>query len=376
MSPWDVLLLLGLLLVLVPWLLYPALIGVLAPRRAVPPPIEPPGTGGVLSVVLATREPPAMVRARLEDVMRGNWPADQLELVVAVDGDPAPYQFEPLDPAPRRLVVVSRGTEPGKAAALNAGVSAATGGLVIFTDTAQRFAPDAIATLVAAMADQRFGAMSGALSIGNEAEGGSPIARYWRLEKGLRAAEARIHSAIGVTGAIYAMRRALWSPLPDGLILDDLWIPMRLVLAGHRVGFEPGAVATDVRTTTAPQEYRRKVRTLTGNLQLLAWMPAVLLPWRNPVWGQFACHKVLRLATPFSLLAMAAGAVGAAFSRSAAWGWWLLGLGAGATLGAGLLPGPAGRQAREALRWGVTMQGAVIMAAWNGIRGRWNVWQS
>ena len=90
--------------------------------------------------------------------------------------------------------------------------------------------------------------------------------------------EARIHSAIGVTGAIYAMRRELWAALPQGLILDDLYAPMQVVLRGYRVGFCDAAIATDARRFTPKDEYRRKARTLTGVLQLCAWLPSVLSP--------------------------------------------------------------------------------------------------
>ena len=59
---------------------------------------------------------------------------------------------------------------------------------------------------------------------------------------------------IGTTGAIYAMRRACWQPLPDGTILDDLLAPMRAVLAGWRVVFEPRALAFDVTAPTVAAE--------------------------------------------------------------------------------------------------------------------------
>jgi cellulose synthase/poly-beta-1,6-N-acetylglucosamine synthase-like glycosyltransferase len=374
MTGWLVLAALGAAIPVVAWIGYPWLMIRLGERR--PAAAVPPGAPiSIVSVVIATREPPEAVRARLEDLVSGSWPADRLELIVAVDGDPVPYQFEDLSPAAGRLAVVSRGAEPGKAAALNAGVAASTGDLVVFADTAQRFAPDAIRRLVEALGDPRFGAVSGALALGNEADSGSPIVWYWRLEKRLRAAEARFHSTIGVTGAIYAMRRALWAPLPPGLILDDLWIPMRLVLAGHRVGFEPRAVASDTRTTSAAQEYQRKVRTLTGNLQLMAWMPTVLLPGRNPVWLQFWFHKLLRLATPWALLACFAGVIGAGFSASRTLGWGLVGTGAASAVLLAAVPGAPGRRARGALGWMVAMQGAILAATWNGLRGRWNVWQ-
>lgn len=374
MSLWIALALGSALLLLIPWALYPWLaIRLAASRGAEPGSRQDPQA--ILSVVLATREAPEAVRARLQDLLAGAWPAGRLDLVVGVDGETQPYRFDDLDPAPNRLVVVAGGPPGGKASALNAAMQAVTTELVVCTDTHQRFAPDAIARLVAALGDPRFGAVSGALRLGNEANPESLLGRYWSAERRLRAAEARLHSTVGVSGSVYAMRRSLWVPLPSGLILDDLWIPMRLVLSGHRVGFEPGAEASDVRTTTSGQEFERKVRTLTGNLQLVAWMPAVLLPWRNPVWVQFMCHKLLRLATPYALAGFGVGLLGAAFSARPVIGW--------AMLLAALLPlvvaigwrNGVGGRLRHGLEWVLSMQGAILVATWHGLRGQWNVWK-
>src|SRR5207248_5459816 len=56
----------------------------------------------------------------------------------------------------------------------------------------------------------------------------------------------------------------------------------------------------------ARDELRRKVRTLSGNFQLVQRLPALLLPWRNPVWYQLLSHKLLRLAVPWALLGVLA----------------------------------------------------------------------
>ena len=374
MTFWIALTLGSALLLLIPWALYPWLAIRLAAVRE-PEPAGQRSAPESLSVVLATREAPEAVRARLSDLLAGTWPAGRLDLVVGVDGDAEPYRFADLAPAPHRLVVVAADPPGGKASALNAAMRAVTTELVVCTDTQQRFAPDAIARLVEGLDDPRFGAVSGALRLGNEAIPESMLGRYWSAERRLRAAEARLHSTVGVSGSIYAMRRSLWAPLPAGLILDDLWIPMRLVLGGHRVGFEPGATASDVRTTTSGQEFERKVRTLTGNLQLIAWMPAVLLPWRNPVWIQFVCHKLLRLATPYALAGLGLGVLGAAFSARPAVGWALL----AALVLLGLIAlvwrDGLGRRLRHGLEWVLSMQGAILVATWHGIRGEWNVWK-
>ncbi len=67
---------------------------------------------------------------------------------------------------------------------------------------------------------------------------------------------------------------------------------------------DPSAVATDRLPEKSRDEFRRKVRTLSGNFQLVMRLPRILIPWRNPIWFQFISHKLLRLAVPWSLLAM------------------------------------------------------------------------
>lgn len=124
---------------------------------------------------------------------------------------------------------------------------------------------------------------------------------YWRYEKQIRRDESAVGSTMGATGAVYAMRRSLWRPLPPETILDDVLAPMRCVLAGFRVVFADRARAFDRTPRDAKAESLRKRRTLAGNYQLLWLEPSLLLPWRNPAWIQFVSHKVARLAVPFAL---------------------------------------------------------------------------
>jgi hypothetical protein len=154
---------------------------------------------------------------------------------------------------------------------------------------------------------------------------------------------------------------------------------MRVVLRGCRVAFAEHARAYETRRIAMRQEYRRKVRTLTGVIQLCAWMPAVLLPFRNPIWPQFVCHKLLRLLTPYWVLAIIAW--GAALGA----GWLLdhpfatLGL----ALVAPLIVYDYRRSRRSLARraYGVVsslllLQAAVVVATVNGVRRRWDVWRA
>ncbi len=277
-----------------------------ASRR--PPPASAPPTPPV-SIVVAVHNEAAALPARLDNLLSLDYPADQREIVVVSDGS--------TDATPSVLasyVQVRALCLPplGKAAALNEGVRAATHDLIVFADARQRFAPDALRRLVARFGDPEVGAVSGELVIDAERDApaaaasqvGEGVGLYWRYEKWIRRHESEVGSVVGATGAIYAVRRALWTPLPPGTLLDDVLAPMRIALGGHRVVFEPGALAFDAVSPDAAVERRRKVRTLAGNYQLVRLEPRLLLPWINPLFVQFLSHKIGRLVVPYALMAL------------------------------------------------------------------------
>jgi cellulose synthase/poly-beta-1,6-N-acetylglucosamine synthase-like glycosyltransferase len=356
------------------WVVYPGVIAILSRvrrRRLGPGVIATPR----VSVVIATRETAGLVLERIRDCLRTTYAHDRLEIIVAHDRNSPAIDTADLNPSPAEIRIVAADAPGGKAGALNAGVRAATGEVVVFADTHQRFDEHAIPRLVEAVSTEGVGAATGNYELAPGA--GALVSFYWRFERWLRSAEARVHSSVGATGAVYAIRRALWSPLPSGLILDDVYTPMRIVLAGQRVEFVEQAHALELRAPTPTQEYGRKVRTLTGVLQLCAWLPGVLLPWRNPIWPQFVFHKVLRLLTPWLLVLLVAALLATLVTTLS--GASLL-AGAIAVLAAlswvALSRGHRGSRLRHFLLEAVLLQIAVLMAGINGLRGRWQVWDA
>jgi biofilm PGA synthesis N-glycosyltransferase PgaC len=296
-------------------------------------------TPGV-SIVVAARNEGARLGARLENLLAQDYPADRRQIIVVSDGS----SDDTLEVLARYRGVVDAIALPpgGKALALNAGVAAARFEVVVFADARQVFAPDALSQLVAPLADSTVGAVTGELLLDcesalfsnrraasdrrrghvNQLHGmaidrrvqpdrragvastiADGVGMYWRYEKELRRLESLVWSTLGATGAIYAVRRALWQPLPPDTLLDDVLTPMRVVLAGFRVVFNDKAQAFDRAAVDADAESRRKVRTLAGNYQILWLEPRLLLPWHNPVWVQYFSHKLGRLVVPYAWLA-------------------------------------------------------------------------
>ena len=203
-------------------------------------------------------------------------------------------------PVPVRVLVQQH--RLGKAMALNRAHAAACHPLLVFADARQTWADDAIERLVAALADPSVGAVSGDLVVESSPGVMAGVGLYWRFEKWLRLTESRLDSMVSVTGSISAVRRHLFPGIPAGTILDDVYWPLSVALDGYRVVHEERATAFDRLPEKVGDEFRRKVRTLAGNYQLMARMPAALLPWRNRLWWQFVSHRTLRLIVPWALI--------------------------------------------------------------------------
>ena len=320
---------------------YPALLMVWARLRPRTIADTPSCAGPAVSIVIAARNEGARLAKRIDNLLQLEHGGDR-QIVVVSDGS----TDDTLDVlagygASVDVVTVEAG---GKAAALNAGVAHAVHEIVVFADARQVFATNALVELTAPFRDPRVGAVTGELLLDCEARGqrradrrvhssqagpaigpdrrrgadrrapaessiADGVGLYWRYEKQIRRYESAVGSTLGATGAIYAMRRSLWVPLPPETILDDVLAPMRAVLAGYRTVFNESARAFDRTASDVDAEVARKVRTLAGNFQILRLEPRLLLPWANPVWLQYVSHKLGRLVVPYAMLALIASSM-------------------------------------------------------------------
>jgi cellulose synthase/poly-beta-1,6-N-acetylglucosamine synthase-like glycosyltransferase len=204
-----------------------------------------------------------------------------------------------------RVQVVLNQLSQGKASGLNDAIELAQGEIVVFTDVRQKIEPSAVCRLVENFADPEVGCASGELMLGDPSQGesGKGLSLYWRIEKSVRELEAASGSVVGATGALYAVRRELLTTLPPEAILDDVYVPMQVVRQGKRVVFDERARAWDDPNLGTDREFARKVRTLSGNYQLLQLAPW-LLSSSNPIRFEFISHKLMRLVAPLALAAL------------------------------------------------------------------------
>jgi poly-beta-1,6-N-acetyl-D-glucosamine synthase len=258
----------------------------------------------LVSVVMVVRNEERSLAGKLENLLSLDYPPSLLEVVVVSDGSTDRTEAILREYARNRGVkAVLNQLAKGKASGLNDGRQVAQGEIVVFTDVRQPIEPQALRTLLRNFADPQVGCVSGELMLGDpdEREESQGMGLYWRIEKRVRELESASGSVVGATGAFYGVRRELLDAVPPDTLLDDVYIPMQVVRAGKRVVFEPQARAWDLPDLGTGREFARKVRTLSGNYQLLQLSPW-LLSRNNPVRFEFVSHKLLRLVVPFALV--------------------------------------------------------------------------
>ncbi len=304
MTTPEIIFVLSAALVLYTYLFYPAILAVLS--RICSRPIHRSGTKEYsISIVVCAFNEAANIQRRMRELL-DNMDASHLhgELIVVSDGstDDTVRLARALEC--QRVHVLALAQNVGKAAALTQAVHAAKNEIIIFADARQTWSPEALKLLLENFQDARVGAASGELMLESSPGTLAGVGLYWRIEKWIRIHESQIFSAVGATGSICAVRRSLFRPIPSGTILDDVYWPLCVAMQGYRVFHDDRPHAFDQLPAKSSDELRRKIRTLSGNFQLLVRLPAVLLPWRNPIWWQFVSHKLCRLLAPWALILM------------------------------------------------------------------------
>ena len=257
-----------------------------------------------VTVVIAAWNEARNLPRKIASINASDYPLDRLGIIVASDGSDDDTEAVVADFDNVELVTLPM--RQGKPSALNAAMARVTTSHVVFTDARQTLSPDAIRRLMSVLADERVGAVSGELVQLDAGTGESvSVGLYWKYEKWIRRNESRVHSVPGVSGALYAIRAADYSPLPADTILDDFEVPIGILRKGKRIKFESGAIMYDRAEQDSAGEQRRKIRTLLGNYQSFRRNPWLFDPRRNPIWLQFISHKVLRLVVPYWMVVLA-----------------------------------------------------------------------
>ena len=274
--------------------------------RLSPKPVIRGANEPFVSIVMVVRNEERTLPRKLSNLGALNYPPELLEYIIVSDGS-SDRTTEILSEAAKdgRFHILGSPEPKGKACRLNEALAVAKGKIAVFMDARQEIEHDALRLLLENFTDPTVGCVSGELMLGDMVTGEAEkrMGVYWQMEKMIRELESASGSVVGATGALYAARSSLLVPIPAETILDDVFLPLHVSRQGARVVFDSRARVWDEPDLGAKREFRRKVRTLTGNYQLVQLAPWVL-SGANPLRFRFVSHKLLRLAVPFALTAL------------------------------------------------------------------------
>src|SRR5690606_23893730 len=130
--------------------------------------------------------------------------------------------------------------------------------------------PDALRYLVQPLADPEVGLVSGSKTVVRDPHVvGDGEGAYWRYEAFVRRAETQTGSTVAVVGEILAIRRNLYTDIPLDVVLDDAYLCLAVLRAGHRVVYAERAVSVEAPSASRRDELERRRRIGAGRFQLL-----------------------------------------------------------------------------------------------------------
>ncbi|HAH21468.1 MAG: hypothetical protein A2Y00_03650 [Omnitrophica WOR_2 bacterium GWF2_43_52] len=256
-----------------------------------------------VTIVMAVYNEEKNIERKMQSLLELDYPSSRVEILIGSDGSTDNTHQILSRYTNERIKLYCQANRQGKPCTLNMLAKQAQGELLVFTDARQRLDKSSIDELVKNFADPKVGSVSAELYFEadrNKTAQGMGI--YWNYEKLIRKYESRTGSMMGATGALYAIRRDLFPELPQDLILDDVYIPMKIVERGYRTIFDKKAKLYDRYSVNPREEFSRKCRTLAGNYQLITYLPWLLNPFKNKISWQFISHKFLRLMVPFLMI--------------------------------------------------------------------------
>ena len=299
-------------LVVYTYLLYPACVWLLSRliAGATPPPEDGRAAVPRVTLLVAAHNEERVIERKIRNSLDLDYPRDRLEIAIASDGSSDATPEIVAKYAGKGVRLLDFNPRRGKSALLNSAIGETCGEILVLSDANTDYRRDAVRKLVRWFADPKINAVCGRLVLRDSKGGKNVDGLYWRYETFLKKCEGKLGALLGANGAIYAIRRDAYVPIPNNTIIDDLVLPLLSKLRHNgRIAYDPDAVGIEETPPTIGNEFRRRVRIGTGAYQSVPLLWRLLSPRYGWTAFSFFSHKVLRWMVPFFLLGMLASSV-------------------------------------------------------------------
>lgn len=191
--------------------------------------------------------------------------------------------------------IILKSAQKGIPHTMNIGVKNAKYSNIVFCDQRQNLSKNIIKRLVEPLNFKKIGAVSACIAPLSKGNCESIIRRH---ENFLKSKESEVGNLIGVYGPLYSIKKVCYSPIPEYIYLDDLYLSL-IILRSKKIKIISDCEIID-EDLSVLYDYKRTKRYLNGFLQLLKEKDLI----RNLSYKQIIMlfwHKYLRLFIPLFL---------------------------------------------------------------------------
>ena len=264
------------------------------------------GTGvPAVTLIISAFNEEQVIGQKVENALSLDYPKELLEIVVVSDGSSDRTCEIVLGFAGRGVVLRHYEGRIGKTACLNRALPMATGSIIVFSDANSVYETSAMRELLRPFDDPAVGFVTGWTRYGSGQDGraSGSLGMYSKLELLTKELEGRLGSCIGADGAIFAIRKELYTPLSDADI-NDFVIPLSINRQGYRGVLQREAVCIENDAGSAKGEFQRQVRITNRTLRAIVTYRQLLNPFRYGLLSfQLFSHKLCKFLVPPFLVA-------------------------------------------------------------------------
>lgn len=259
-----------------------------------------------VTMMVMTYNEAKTIELKIKNSLDLDYPLDKLEIMIvdsaSTDGT------QDIVRKFNSVKLLEQDVRRGKASAINFGMNHASGEIIVITDGNAPYNKEAIKKLVRHFRDENVGGVCGQYEARNlkNTDMGSGGSIYWKLEKLMREKESAIDSVIHMSGEITAFRKGIIDKVDDKSLTEDFDMAINIRKNGHRLVYEPEAIAWEPTPTNVEEEMIQKKRRVVGTLQTLLKYWYVLF---NPKYGWYGTlilpsHKLFQMLSPFFFIAL------------------------------------------------------------------------
>jgi cellulose synthase/poly-beta-1,6-N-acetylglucosamine synthase-like glycosyltransferase len=291
----------SLLLLLYTYIGYPVILLLAAACKKASPPSNVPDSWPAVSIVMAAHNEEAVIRGRIENLLKCDYPRDRLEIFMVSDASTDGTDAIVGEYRNRGVTLMVRPKQAGKTAALNAACPRARGDILLFTDANGALDASAVKRLVRHLSNARIGCVSGVVRYFDPKNGAAHQGEglYMRYDSWVKNLESALGSVVGAYGGNFAFRKEFFQPM-DPMVPVDLEIPLQVLRQGYEVVYERAAVSLEPASARVGIEFSRHARISARTFYCMTrWVGYLLNPFCPFVLFQFVSKKLLRWVSPF-----------------------------------------------------------------------------